>query len=144
MHRYIRWKLCLPEDQIPEAVSTAVKIEVDHAVASSTGLHHRDFSIEEARDCPGQALLPTQVSHSLANNVRYQAIRRMLLLNAYPLAYIILSIPGIVNRLLEASGHKSHIMQAIQASMQFVGLANALTYGWNERMGTRVRERFRR
>jgi hypothetical protein len=84
-----------------------------------------------------------QASHSLANNLRYQAIRRMLLLNAYPLAYIILWIPGIVNRLIEASGHSSNVMQAIQASTQFVGLANALTYGWNERIATRVRERFR-
>ena len=84
-----------------------------------------------------------QASQSLANNQRYQAIRRMLLLNAYPLAYIILWIPGIVNRLIEASGHTSRVMQVIQASTQFVGLANALTYGWNERIATRVRERFR-
>ncbi|KAF9003677.1 G protein-coupled glucose receptor regulating Gpa2-domain-containing protein [Cyathus striatus] len=63
---------------------------------------------------------------------RHRSVQRILLLNAYPLAYIILWIPGIANRLVELSGHTSRITQVLQASTQFVGLANALTYGWNE------------
>ena len=74
---------------------------------------------------------------------QYQAIQRVLLLNAYPLAYIILWIPGIVNRFIEAAGHESSVAQLFQASAQLVGLANALTYGWNERVSTRLREQCR-
>jgi hypothetical protein len=88
-----------------------------------------------------------QSSRSLANNPQYQryrAIRKMLLLNVYPLAYIILWIPGIVNRVIEASGHTSTAAQIMQSSTQLVGFANALTYGWNEQVAVRVRERFRK
>jgi hypothetical protein len=76
-------------------------------------------------------------------NPQYQALHRVLLLNAYPLAYILLWVPGMVNRLIEASGHESSLAQLFQASAQLVGLANALTYGWNERVSTKLRERFR-
>jgi hypothetical protein len=84
-----------------------------------------------------------RASPSLANNAKYQAMRKMLLLNSYPFAYIILWTPGIANRLIEASGHTSNVMQILQASTQLVGLTNALMYGWNERIAMRVRERFR-
>ncbi|KAK0471305.1 hypothetical protein IW261DRAFT_1512497 [Armillaria novae-zelandiae] len=67
-------------------------------------------------------------------------ISRMLLLNAYPIAYILLWIPGICNRLVEASGHSSRVLQIMQASTQFVGFANALTYGWNENVAKSLRE----
>ncbi|KAF3928487.1 hypothetical protein ABW20_dc0107821 [Dactylellina cionopaga] len=73
--------------------------------------------------------------------LRSRRIRRVLLLNAYPSMYILLWIPGIVNRLVEASGHSSPVTQLLQATTQFVGLANAITYGWNERVGTQLKER---
>ena len=79
-------------------------------------------------------------SNTWTENPRYQAIQKMLLLNSYPLFYIILWIPGIANRLVEATGHKSTVMQLMQASTQLVGLANAVTYGWNERVSAQVRE----
>ncbi|USP73695.1 uncharacterized protein yc1106_00969 [Curvularia clavata] len=66
-------------------------------------------------------------------------IRRMLLLNAYPILYIILWTPGIINRLVEASGHKSHVLAILQCSTQFIGLANALTYGFNEHLRKSVK-----
>ncbi|KAI1129076.1 G protein-coupled glucose receptor regulating Gpa2-domain-containing protein [Nemania abortiva] len=63
-------------------------------------------------------------------------VRRMLVLNGYPILYVILWIPGITNRLLQASGNNavanSRVLMGLQASTQFVGLANALTYGWNK------------
>lgn len=63
-------------------------------------------------------------------------IKRMLLLNGYPIMYIILWIPGLVNRILEASGKTSSnkVLAALQCSTQFVGFANALTYGLNREM----------
>lgn len=63
-------------------------------------------------------------------------VRRMLLLNGYPLLYVVLWIPGIVSRLLEASGRSeaanSRVFAGLQAATQFVGLANSVTYGYNQ------------
>ncbi len=75
---------------------------------------------------------------------RYKHISKILLLNAYPIAYIVLWIPGLCNRLAEASGHSSKVLQIMQASTQFVGFANALTYGWNENVARSVRDSVRR
>lgn len=60
-------------------------------------------------------------------------IKRMLLLNAYPIMYVILWIPGLVNRVMEATGDRndSRVLATLQASSQFVGLANSITYGFN-------------
>jgi hypothetical protein len=52
-------------------------------------------------------------------------IQKLLLFNAYPVAYIILWIPGILNRFIELTGHTSKTVEILQASTQFVGLANA-------------------
>jgi hypothetical protein len=75
-------------------------------------------------------------------DARYKAIQRALLLNAYPLAYIILWLPGIANRLIEATGRECTVTQFLQATAQLVGLANALTYGWNEKVAYQLRKRF--
>lgn len=63
-------------------------------------------------------------------------IKRMLLLNGYPIMYVILWIPGLTNRALEASGRpsSSRVLAALQCSTQFVGFANAVTYGLNREM----------
>jgi len=84
----------------------------------------------------------SQAKGAFSADAQYQAIQRALLLNAYPLAYIILWIPGIVNRLIEATGRQSTVTQFLQATTQLVGLANALTYGWNEKVATQLRKRF--
>jgi hypothetical protein len=84
----------------------------------------------------------SQTKGAFSADAQYQAIQRALLLNAYPLAYIILWIPGIVNRLIEATGRQSTVTQFLQATTQLVGLANALTYGWNEKVATQLRKRF--
>ncbi|KAI0199941.1 G protein-coupled glucose receptor regulating Gpa2-domain-containing protein [Astrocystis sublimbata] len=63
-------------------------------------------------------------------------VRRMLVLNGYPMLYVVLWIPGITSRFLQASGNNvvanSRVLMGLQASTQFVGLANAVTYGWNK------------
>ncbi|TFK33377.1 G protein-coupled glucose receptor regulating Gpa2-domain-containing protein [Crucibulum laeve] len=82
----------------------------------------------------------TTTNESSIHEVRHRYIQHVLLLNAYPLAYMLLLIPGLANRLVEASGHTSKIMQALQASSQFVGLANALTYGWSENVAEQLRK----
>ncbi|GME64580.1 Glucose receptor Git3 [Neofusicoccum parvum] len=59
-------------------------------------------------------------------------IWRMLLLNAYPIMYVVLWMPGIVNRIVEATGHQYKWLEIMQCSTQYIGLANALTYGFKE------------
>lgn len=73
-------------------------------------------------------------------------IKRMLLLNAYPIMYVILWIPGLINRFMEATGRTpsdGRALAAMQASSQFVGLANALTYGFNTALRARVKRWWR-
>ncbi|EME83467.1 uncharacterized protein MYCFIDRAFT_164643 [Pseudocercospora fijiensis CIRAD86] len=72
---------------------------------------------------------------------RKQAVRKMLLLNGYPICYIILWIPGITNRIYEAFGPSPIWLRALQASTQLVGFANALTYAYNEQFNQRIRGR---
>ncbi|EWC47722.1 hypothetical protein DRE_02922 [Drechslerella stenobrocha 248] len=95
---------------------------------------HRRHGDDLAED-PKEA---TDAHIKQSNAARSRRVRRILLLNAYPAMYILLWIPGIVNRLIEASGGKSPVTQVLQASTQFVGLANAITYGWNERVGRQL------
>ncbi|KAH7057049.1 hypothetical protein B0J12DRAFT_402349 [Macrophomina phaseolina] len=59
-------------------------------------------------------------------------IWRMLLLNAYPIMYVILWLPGIANRIAEATGHQYKWLQIMQCSTQYIGLANSITYGFKE------------
>ncbi|KAK8159520.1 G protein-coupled glucose receptor regulating Gpa2-domain-containing protein [Phyllosticta citrichinensis] len=66
-------------------------------------------------------------------------VKRMMMLNAYPVLYVLLWIPGAVNRFFEASGHKVKWLAIAQSSTQYVGLANALTYGINEHLWRRIR-----
>lgn len=64
---------------------------------------------------------------------RYREIKRMLLLNGYPLLYVILWIPGIVNRIMEGLGSQNtRVQNILQCSTQFVGFANAITYGLSQ------------
>lgn len=68
-------------------------------------------------------------------------VRRMLLLNAYPTLYVLLWIPGIVNRFMEATGtspSNTRIVGALQSTSQFVGFANALTFGLSATMRRRI------
>lgn len=83
-----------------------------------------------------------RMSHSFTSDPHYQAVQRILLLNSYPLAYIILWIPAIVNRFIEVTGRSSTVMQFLQVTAQLVGLANALTFGWNERVTKQLKDRF--
>lgn len=79
-----------------------------------------------------------QVSGQTRNVER--EIKRMLLLNAYPVLYIVLWTPGMLNRLVEAAGHKSRVLSILQCSTQYIGLANAITYGFNKNLRKLVRK----
>lgn len=70
---------------------------------------------------------------------RKQAVRKMLLLNGYPILYVILWIPGMATRIVEAFGEAPLWLRGLQASTQLVGFANALTYAYNEQLLLRIR-----
>ncbi|KAJ4986038.1 glucose receptor git3 protein [Stagonosporopsis vannaccii] len=59
-------------------------------------------------------------------------IWRMLLLNMYPVTYLVLWIPGIANRIAEGMGHEVRVLVILQCSTQFIGLANAAVYLYKE------------
>ena len=63
-------------------------------------------------------------------------LKRMMLMNGYPIAYIILWIPGMANRLAESAGNSPRWLRALQSSTQFVGLANSLVYALIEQKRT--------
>ncbi|KAB8205688.1 hypothetical protein BDV34DRAFT_225090 [Aspergillus parasiticus] len=62
----------------------------------------------------------------------YSEIRRIMLLNGYPIIYVILWIPGLLNRPFESLDYSPRWLKILQASTQYVGLANAITYSYNE------------
>jgi hypothetical protein len=59
-------------------------------------------------------------------------IWRILLLNMYPVTYLILWLPGIANRIAEGMGHQVRVLVILQSSTQFIGLANASVYLYKE------------
>ncbi|KAH8824564.1 G protein-coupled glucose receptor regulating Gpa2-domain-containing protein [Flagelloscypha sp. PMI_526] len=65
-----------------------------------------------------------QAESGAINCITTFEVTKIMLMNAYPLSYMILWIPGIINRIIEATGHSSHVSQLLQASTQFIGLAN--------------------
>lgn len=71
-------------------------------------------------------------------------VKRMLLMNAYPILYVLLWIPGLVNRLLQAAGAtpSSRVLDALQAAPVFIGFANSVTYGFNQHLRRRIASDF--
>ncbi|KAF2212753.1 hypothetical protein CERZMDRAFT_97248 [Cercospora zeae-maydis SCOH1-5] len=81
----------------------------------------------------------TRISSAAARR-RKQEVRKMLLLNGYPILYVILWIPGMTTRIWEAFGKAPLWLQGMQATTQLVGFANALTYAYNEQLLQRIRQ----
>ena len=82
---------------------------------------------------PQPPSLLTRHSSTTARNARIdREIWKMMLLNMYPVTYLILWIPGIANRLVELLGHSSRVLTILQSSTQFIGLANASLYIYKE------------
>ncbi|KAF5227988.1 hypothetical protein FANTH_14627 [Fusarium anthophilum] len=83
-----------------------------------------------------QAQMPTEQPRKKAS----PNLRRMMLLNGYPIGYLILWTPGIVNRFIEIKGMSSPPwLVALLASTQYIGLVHSITYGYNEQLRRSVR-----
>ncbi len=81
--------------------------------------------------------LPSSSAKSTARHdpaVTELHIKKMLLLNAYPIWYIVKWIPDIANRIFEATGHRSLVLAILKASMHCIGLASAITFFLNDRI----------
>ncbi|KAG5970415.1 hypothetical protein E4U55_001681 [Claviceps digitariae] len=95
------------------------------ATPRPSGLQDQDFASKPARES----------AMSVAKVPPPPNVRRMLLMNGYPIAYILLWLPGIANRLVESiNGSSPQWLTALQATTQFVGFVNAITYGYSEQM----------
>ncbi|KAK3702480.1 hypothetical protein LTR37_014842 [Vermiconidia calcicola] len=132
----------------PEGDNDTQMILISHSVSVS----HETHNISRKQDTPEQndGYNNRGAPHSSATTVGTQCkdgrpfensripappnLRKMLLMNGYPLAYIILWIPGIASRLAESVGGSPRWLQVLQASTQYIGLVNALTYGMSEQM----------
>ncbi|KAM3414841.1 hypothetical protein BST61_g9985 [Cercospora zeina] len=87
---------------------------------------------------PSHVPANTRISSAAARH-RKQEIRKMLLLNGYPILYVILWIPGMTTRIWEAFHPSPLWLQGLQATTQLVGFANVLTYAYNEQLIQRIR-----
>lgn len=107
-----------------------------------------EFELEETHEYSGSmwkepAQSSTEIAHSelLLSTPRKQREEALLLsekkktlrlLSGYPLFYVVLWLPGIANRIAEATGHPVRALAIMQASTAYIGFANAATFGWNE------------
>ncbi|KAG7444648.1 uncharacterized protein BT62DRAFT_933684 [Guyanagaster necrorhizus] len=140
-----------PELKIHVSQTQFNKVDGDSSAEKFRPVDGPDVSDEEAPPPTPHYYPPGKSSASVRQSPipamdekRQRQVARVLLLNAYPIAYIVLWIPGLCNRLVEASGHTSRVLQLMQATTQFVGFANALTYGWNENVAKSLKEAIKR
>lgn len=96
-----------------------------------------------AEDCRSQtqSTRPIQSIQKSADPIRPAShipappnLKKMLLMNGYPIAYLLLWIPGMANRLAESIDASPRWLQALQCSTQFIGFVNAFTYGFSEHL----------
>jgi len=115
---------------IPPSSSPKQQFASRHPISSTALLQTRDpLALVRRRPQPQTNKLTTIIQSSAPppTSIRGKEIKiqRILLLNAYPIGYVLLWIPGIANRFVELGGGKSRTLAIAQASTQFVGLANA-------------------
>ncbi|KAF5483146.1 hypothetical protein CGCA056_v015096 [Colletotrichum aenigma] len=112
----------------------------DDYLADSRPSSSRDVGASDKVTLPNLTAAAT-AHHSIDEQTRRleRRIKRMMLLNSYPILYILLWIPALVNRVMEASGVESHglLLAALQSSSQFIGFANAVTYCLHESLERR-------
>ncbi|KAH7025026.1 G protein-coupled glucose receptor regulating Gpa2-domain-containing protein [Microdochium trichocladiopsis] len=124
-----------PQQQQQQGITATTTITIGHDAAAGAS-HHQASAAAATTTTSGT----DAVNHELSNQFRARSqkverdIKKMLLLNGYPICYVILWIPGITNRIMEASGSTSNnrALAILQASTQFIGFANAVTYGLNQ------------
>ncbi|KAF2153568.1 hypothetical protein K461DRAFT_224476 [Myriangium duriaei CBS 260.36] len=74
------------------------------------------------------ATMSTDNSAKKLRKQNKQNVARIMLMKAYPFAYVLLWLPGIANRLAELAGHPQQVLVILQASTQFIGFVDAVLY----------------
>lgn len=123
------------------AHSVSVSHEM-HNIPRKTDTPDQDGSLNSGEAPPPHTTVTIIEGTQNSEGQRFEAsrmpaapnVRKMLLMNGYPIAYIILWIPGIANRLAESVGQAPRWLSALQACTQYIGLVNAVTYGMSEQM----------
>jgi hypothetical protein len=135
-------QLC-PISSLPPNTPTTNNGDIQ-AVESYT-IQLKNISPQKSGHTTATAISTIDSNDSQIRMSRNKELRRFLLLNGYPILWILLWIPGMANRASELAHGKSPIwLQALQATTQLVGLANVLTYALTEKFVERLRKRFGR
>ncbi|KAJ3528857.1 hypothetical protein NM208_g10014 [Fusarium decemcellulare] len=129
---------------------TAIRTQDDKAPAEQHAMKSSSFTVayelDNMRDSAG-AIAGSQTDNFQRPHIEVEQprgpappnLRRMMLLNGYPLGYLILWTPGVVNRFIEIRGTSPRWLVALLASTQYIGLVHAVTYGYNEQIGRSLR-----
>ncbi|KAJ8106185.1 hypothetical protein OPT61_g9707 [Boeremia exigua] len=90
--------------------------------------------LPSAREEPPMTTLPVRRAATRVDTKMKvdREIWKMLLLNMYPVTYLILWIPGLANRIAEGMGYQVRVLVILQCTTQFIGLANASVYVYKE------------
>lgn len=118
----------IPLEPAPTGKTTFWSVSADDSNSSqqpsSTGKHAHT---EALHGRPGR-------SQSASKMPAPPNVKKMLLMNGYPIAYILLWLPGMINRLTESVDSSPRWLRALQCSTQFIGFVNAFNYGFSEHL----------
>lgn len=140
-HFPVRQQTFLIDDSESEIALVDLEKKLPHPPpASRSAPHDFNFDFEKHPQPQTPSISPTTARKSKID----REILKIMLLNMYPVTYLILWIPGIANRIAEATGHNIRALVILQSSTQYIGLANAtvylikehgkdISYWWNNR-----------
>lgn len=114
-----------------QSMPTAVR----EAVCRSSSERNKETGLEAAQEAKQSAQNRLGIKprvRVIQSSTLDRDTNHWLVLSLFPLAYILVWIPGIANRLVELSGHQSDVLVMLQAMTQLTGFVNALVYGFRE------------
>lgn len=122
-------------DQHPEAIPFAVSavnfdMQVDNLNVKKDTILTINVDIENPPKAYTQRLPPAIGVRTIRKN----QVNRLMILRAYPILYVVLWLPGIANRIAEATGHPIRALQILQSSTQLIGFADSVTYFIQDRL----------
>lgn len=114
-----------------------VHVEFDGQCIATTHDHKQTQSLLEPKSVQtfDTEASPQVLQAAFFEDPRIQVVVQM---TAYPILYVLLWIPGIVNRGIEASGRTSITLQYLQASTQLIGLADSMIFAIQQRNRKRI------
>lgn len=90
---------------------------------------------EGVRDDPDQIAQLPKLQNQQETHYTVVAVsdrEKVLRLSKYLWIYILLWLPGLANRVAEATGYEIRALHILQASTAFIGFGHAVSFGWNE------------